>query len=33
MQACAADYALIRVTTQKLQVVSWIFVGLTAAKF
>jgi hypothetical protein len=33
MQACVADYALIHVTTMKVQLVSWTIVGLTAAKF
>jgi hypothetical protein len=33
MQACAAGCALTYVTTLKLQLVNWMVVGLTAAKF
>jgi hypothetical protein len=33
MQACAAGYALTYLTTQKLQLVNWMVIGLTTAKF
>jgi hypothetical protein len=33
MQACAAGYALTYSATMKLQLVTWTFIGLAAAKF